>query len=203
MRNKAVLITVVLALASSGTVWATVASTFDTDTEDWLWGGSPVSWSATGGNPGGYIDVVVAAYGYLSSPAKFLGDLSAYDGGTFSFDAILIDDASGNQAGSYAFGEVTISDGTNSASTDFFPWDQRPGTGSWSSYSHDFTAESFNVTQVVWDDILDNVSGLSIQVNTYQGEEEYGLDNIVLVPEPMTVGLLALGGFALLRRRRG
>ena len=33
-------------------------------------------------------------------------------------------------------------------------------------------------------------------------DESWGLDNITVVPEPATVGLLLVGGLALLRRRR-
>lgn len=55
-------------------------------------GGAPVSvtWSATGGNPGGYIkdqDISIGAWGWFG-PSKFRGNLSAYFGCTLSFDLI-------------------------------------------------------------------------------------------------------------------
>ncbi|MBK7441986.1 MAG: T9SS type A sorting domain-containing protein [Bacteroidetes bacterium] len=50
--------------------------------------GLPINWSATGGNPGGYVfetDISVGAWGWMG-PTEFKGDLSAYYDCYLSFD---------------------------------------------------------------------------------------------------------------------
>jgi alkaline phosphatase D len=49
---------------------------------------SAVTWDATGGNPGGAItrEDFIGETDYFETPAAFHGDLSAYYGGTLSFD---------------------------------------------------------------------------------------------------------------------
>lgn len=102
--------------------WAgspTIVSTFDTDLEGWTAQGllvdtgnlfSPLSLQenptdiahdagagAFGGNPGGFahfLDDVDEPGSFASAPAAFLGDLSGYIGGTFSFEHRLFDEGS-------------------------------------------------------------------------------------------------------------
>jgi gliding motility-associated-like protein len=68
-------------------------SSFDTDTEEWTAldsnTGSTPAYQATGGNPGGFIQVFDGVGGtatFYVAPAKFLGNKSAYYGGTLKFD---------------------------------------------------------------------------------------------------------------------
>ena len=95
MRKSALESTLLFAvlLFTSNTLVASVISTFDIDDDGWTvtqitgdgssWGGQwPVSWSS------GYIyKGDVGSGGTLfSAPSKFLGDKSAYIGGSISFD---------------------------------------------------------------------------------------------------------------------
>ncbi|MBN2505435.1 MAG: hypothetical protein JXQ71_01950 [Verrucomicrobia bacterium] len=66
-------------------------STFDTDNDGWTVinnGESPLSWLATGGNPGGCIQNqdASAESGWFEAPAKFLGNQSAVYGIYLRFD---------------------------------------------------------------------------------------------------------------------
>ena len=109
-----------LHLAAAGLVFtlslsaqAAVTSTFDTDAEGWSGltarpgeSSAPIhnagpfgSYSATGGNPGGYFRLPDPddQDTFFSAPAQFLGNQSSAVGGTLSYD--LYTDASINYAG--------------------------------------------------------------------------------------------------------
>ncbi len=77
-------------------LYAQIISDFTVNDEAWKVynepsGGAPmlpINWSATGGNPGGYInetDISIGAWGWLA-PAEFKGNLSVYYGCNLSFD---------------------------------------------------------------------------------------------------------------------
>jgi hypothetical protein len=52
-----------------------VSSTFDTDLDGWVGLDGSFSYQSSGGNPGGYIQFYDSAgTGFISAPAKFLGD---------------------------------------------------------------------------------------------------------------------------------
>jgi hypothetical protein len=53
-----------------------------------------------------------------------------------------------------------------------------------------------------WEESLGNITEFFISGDVYIGPESNYLDNVELVPEPATILLISLGGFALLRKRR-
>jgi hypothetical protein len=186
---------------------ATIISTFDSDLEGWTKGPEGAfNYISTGGNPGGYaLYSVVGAPSNIIAPDAFLGNLSAYDGGTFSWDGVATDEGSGSVPGSYAYGKVTVTGTAGSATSALIPSADRPTLAGWSSYSHDFTAADFGKTEGEWDAILANVTSITLGGNAYGGSENLGYDNIALnaaVPEPSSTALLGLGGLALILRRR-
>ena len=68
-----------------------VISEFETGTEGWTVNndGTGLQWNQTGGNPDGYIeasDLVQGDYWYWVAPDAYLGDKTAYAGGSLSFD---------------------------------------------------------------------------------------------------------------------
>src|SRR5207247_1783436 len=68
-------------------------SAFDIDAEGWTCVGAAVEYRQSGGNPGGYLFVDPFERDILSectAPAQFRGDLSAFDGGTLSFDGNMM-----------------------------------------------------------------------------------------------------------------
>ena len=78
-----------------------IIATFDTGTDGWTIAGDVASfgWVATGGNPGGHlhwVDAVTGAISYYVASADFLGDQSAYYGGSLSYD---IDDTGSDLGG--------------------------------------------------------------------------------------------------------
>src|SRR5262245_36980182 len=77
----------------------TVSSTFDMGPEGWSaldqqTGDYTASWQSTGGNPGGFLqgteNIALGGTGYFIAPSKFLGNLSAYAGGTLTYDLKVI-----------------------------------------------------------------------------------------------------------------
>ena len=77
---------VVLVLALGETAQAAgvfVSSTFDTDFDGWTGEGGCYTYQTTGGNPGGYMQFSdCSSTGYISAPAKFLGNWQPYVGST-------------------------------------------------------------------------------------------------------------------------
>jgi hypothetical protein len=70
-----------------------IQSTFDAGVDGWTHiGGSVFKHEPTGGHPGGflYIDNSEGPVTWIVGPAKFEGDLTAYIGGTLSFDGIML-----------------------------------------------------------------------------------------------------------------
>ncbi len=118
---------------------ATIISTFDSDLESWTNGGTEgavFSQVSPGGNPAGYLQAAsVQASTVLIAPTAFLGDLSAYDAGTFSWDGIALDTGAGGQPGSYAYGGIVITGNGTTAYSPFISSGDKPTTASWSSYS--------------------------------------------------------------------
>jgi len=138
----------------------TMISTFDSDHESWTNGGTEgavISQVGTGGNPDGYLQIAsVQASTKLVAPSAFLGDLSAHDGGTFSWDGVAISEGNGGTLpGSYAYGKITVTGTAGSATHPGIPSANRPTVaGGWTGFSLDFTAADFGETQVNWDAIL-------------------------------------------------
>ncbi len=227
MLNKHVL-AVVLAAAFCTTVRATtlVKSTFDTSAEGWSAGSIPnppsgvvpnvtatypVVYSATGGNPGGYIsetDQDANDY-YFFAPAKFLGNESAALGGTFSFDL--------------ADGPVTTINSSESpliliGSTESIYFPDNPSiTTTFSTFTftlapgHGGVVNGQGGTAATASDfalVLGNLQGVYVLGDYYNGGDTSLLDNVTLssVPEPTTtaaVGLCAaVGAVWFFKRRR-
>lgn len=201
---------------------ATLSSTFDTDADGWT-GNVPegaLSYVATGGNPGGHIRLTDTGAGVINGFASgalagpsFSGDLSAFDGGTLSFDMITITGGGGTFASFgtvflFAAGDANPGDQTPDAMADAAA--VAPTSAAWQNYSLTFDAATFGVSQTAWDAILANVDTIGIATDAFSGADTIGLDNFTLtdavapVPLPATALLLlaALGGLAGLRRRR-
>jgi len=208
-----------------------VSSNFDTDADGWtvidvatgslgdaayVDDGSVAEfdYKSTGGNPGGYIEAIDPSDGtfLFVAPAKFLGNLSGYAGGTLAWDTFYTPNDENDWRGDP---DVILSNGTT---TIVYQAPANPVGTSWNSFvttlspGAGWTIGGVSGTAATADDfaaVLGGVTILRIRGEFYTGVvETTGLDNVVLtaVPEPGTWALMA-GGFALLglraARRRG
>ena len=198
-----------------------VVSTFTTSNEGWsvvsfsdlassnynVIGTYGVTYSATGGNPGGYISSMDPDGGdfTFSAPAAFLGNQAAALGTLFSYD-------------------LNYTTTVNFQTTDvlFFGggerllWQSNPAfvptpaftTGSFllspSAQWHVNTTTGATATTADFQTVFGNLTGLYIRGEYASGPDNTGLDNVRLVPEPGTWALVITAGAALagLARRR-
>jgi hypothetical protein len=187
---------------------ATISSDFSADLDGWTIssGSGALSYSATGGNPGGYLFVDNAEGSIIVraiAPAKFLGNLSAYDGGTLRFDGNLL--SKGSVPFYPPYGQVRIStSGGTPATLDIAPSD--PSIGVWTTYGVSLDAATWGQTPARWAEILANVTEIAVVLEAVSGLETNGFDNFVLtsLPEPSgsVLAALALAVLGTARRSR-
>lgn len=195
-----------LLFAALGANATTIASDFSTDLDGWTLsaGSGALSHMASGGNPGGFLfvdnaegAVVVRAI----APAKFLGDLSAFDGGFLSFDGNLL--TKGSVPFYSPYGQVRISTSSGTPATlDLAPSD--PTVGAWTSYGVALDAATWGQTPARWAQILSDVTEIAIVLEGVSGFETNGFDNFAItsVPEPSRVALALIAGLVLWTARR-
>jgi len=209
-------VVVALTILAAATVAVGVpiaSSTFDTGDEGWRLGTTldydgPVSWLATGGNPGGFIygqDPDTGAFGF-KAPAKFLGPVSDAYGHELTFDIASYQTPEGPSSwvgmrGVNGLELICLYD----TPTYVYPaWNSRAVTmtenAGWVRVS-DGQPPTYNQFMSV----LNNLGGLIIMAEFVDGfgDDISGLDNVVLAPEPATLAMLAVAAALLGRRRRG
>lgn len=194
----------------SSSAYAQISSNFNTDLEGWTGTGGSVAYVATGGNGGGFLSQTDTEGGYMTvfAPSAFSGNLSAYFGGSLSFDAKNINNTAADLlAPGPWFGTVTISgvSGTSKAFLSGMGAGSPAPNGQWRNYAAPLSAAAWTGDLA---SVLSNVTGISVQLEfNEQIIEVAGFDNFAIsnVPEPGTLPLLAVGGLSLLwlsRRRR-
>jgi hypothetical protein len=190
------------ALSCTGPALANQTYGFDTGYEGWsVTGGGDSAHQASGGNPGGHIEItdVTSEDFTLVAPGSALGNWQSYVGGTLSFD---VKNLSGHSADWEGFGIVSFSNGGNTLSLDtvtaanFLPAD-----GQWHTFSVALTPALWGPTLT---QVFSHVSDWRIDVEPHFGViETVGVDNIRLtgvspVPEldSWAYLLAGMGGLA-------
>jgi len=135
------------------------------------------------------------------APAVISGDLSSWP--SVSWDEWLPDGSIIRTSVSVLGPDGTVYQGetpdqgvisTESWQERFIPFDF--GSGLWSIRDGTGSAS--------FDEVITNVVGFYIHMDVTPGQStEASVDNVIFLPEPATVSLLALGGLVALRRRRG
>jgi len=215
MKRGMVIILGIGIMSFSGQVSAVISTDFESGTlEGWTKGTPYFSQTFVGellvsdiGNPGtsmGTKDTGAGGGLFAQAPAEYTGDLSQFTG--IMWDEYL-PDASIVRTKIYLLGtDNTVYFGitsdqlvvtTSSWEERFIPFDW--DSGLWELYISSTGSESF-------ENVISNVEAvfISMDVTTsvFAPGWESRIDNVGLVPEPVTLSLLALGGMGLLRRRR-
>jgi hypothetical protein len=137
----------------------------------------------------------------VSAPSKFLGDWSSLNGtGWIEYDHRIFDSGP-NPVFEIPY-EILISGPGGSA---YWRGGYPSGQTDWVHFEANLVDSEWVVTSGTWSGLLTDVTQMLINVeqvsNVGLGEID-GIDNIALVPEPGTLILLAIGGLAIMRRRR-
>jgi laminin B (domain IV)/PEP-CTERM motif-containing protein len=176
---------------------ADIVSTFDAGAEGWtaldaVGHDYTASWVSTGGNPGGFLSGNEtdpnSGTGYFIAPSAYNGNLTAYLGGTLSYQINVI-----SGTAYYDDVDVMISNGADTAS-----WSSHvnPVGQGWDTFTVQLNQTNFGSDIAT---ILANVTSFKIRGEFIGGPEEEGLDNVSLtaatsaVPEPSTWAMMLLG----------
>jgi hypothetical protein len=186
---------------------ANLLSTFASGDEGWQaidpTGDYTSSWQSTGGNPGGYLLGIETSPrggdGYFTAPASWLGNWSAYAGGTIGYDLKVI-------SGTATFWDpdVIIASGATSVSWSS-PVSFNPVGKGWVHFEVPLDSANFGSDLA---SVLGNVTSLKIRGEWINGTEQEGFDNVSVtaVPEPETWAMLLAGlgllGFAARREKQ-
>jgi hypothetical protein len=177
-----------------------------------------VNWTATGGNPGGFISAVDASNGSFMFQAPISGvNYSAFNGGLLNFSLQT------NQTPDFVDDSVIVFKGGVGNLTIVSALGSLPGVSSWTNYSLGLNASAFHidnlsgatVTSAQFADVLGNLNLFLVDGEFHNGvSETTSLDSVAFVapnvvgavPEPSVYGLvgaaLLIGVIKLRRRNR-
>jgi len=167
---------------------------------------------ATGGNPGGFLQISDLGTGgviFFDAAAKFLGNQSAAYGGTLSYN---LQQSTADRPSSGDIPEVLLSNPTTTLAFDL-PNSSNPAvTPQWSAYTFVLLASAgwfdfdtnLPATEAQMKAVLSNLTDLEIRAEYSAARDVDGLDNVVLasVPEPASAGLLLSAVLMFLLRWR-
>jgi RHS repeat-associated protein len=166
-----------------------LTSDFSTNADGWTANnGGEMKFVATGGDPGGYLEVTDTANSpdfAVLAPQRFLGDLSTFDGGQLSFDLRTISHLSG-----VCFDDaipLTI-ESTSGIAAYTIPLAKSPD--SWSKFSVPLNAATWGKTDKEWQRILSDVTQIRIEIEMWCSVDTSGFDNFSLIQRdghPVTV----------------
>ena len=153
------------ALAFNPASAQTVRSDFDVSAEAWTHTGAVgFQQMAAGGNPGGFLNIDPAelAITFVYAPAKFLGNLLAFNGGSVYFDGNMLGvGGSPYSAPGFDYGHLRLTSGAASATLDLLPNPGQPGRNHWTTYSAPLTAAAWGKSEADWLALLGCIAVLS------------------------------------------
>lgn len=201
-RSALVFVFLLLTANTAVAVTVPVESGFDADLEGWTCDpSSACSWSASGGNPGGYVHYSVEPFTTaIIAPTAYLGDWSDLDEqGSLLLDfrvislGLFVQEGLGNYTA-----QISGPGGTASASLET-PVDEL----GWVTVEVPVQESAWDVSAGSWPALLGDVQDLRVSaLNIINVEVQAdGIDNVRLVPEPGTALLLSVGLLALARQR--
>lgn len=159
---------------------AILVSNFDENPEDWTVEGGAIYYLPQNGNSGGFIEFEdnQDGAGVFLAPARFLGDIKAYNLGTIEFD--LKNTYSNGQNLLYGYGNLTISSPAATASYNAVPLNL---LSDWTLFTIPLNAESWSMTPTGWDSLMSDVTRISIQMDAeWDYYDKTGLDNFSIKP---------------------
>lgn len=206
------ILTGILGLALLNSTAFAATSDFSIGDDGWKAEGDsegPLTWQANGGNPGGHVsidDLTIGGVTFFVAPAKFLGNQSAALGSNLTFDLQQVYSGAPNQ---FDDADVIL---LGAGLTLVFDTGYHPANGQWTSYSVPLIADGWKVGSLsgaaASDEqfvaVLSGLNALKIRAEYRTGTDIGLLDNVALVPEPSTYGMLLIGlsTFAALGWRR-
>jgi len=203
-----------LAIATqAAAIGATVISSdFESGLDGWTKApgsdsGSTLTWVTAGGNPGGFLRVNEAAQGNIdriAAPEKFLGDKSAFVGGTFSMD---------RQTNTMNNALVANDDIRLIGDGVVLRYDlPAPEVDQWTTVTVELSADagwlrvsdSQPPTPAQFLAVMSDLTAIQLLADFRSGPETPAFDNIIMtIPEPSTAtGLLSFALIGCLIRRR-
>lgn len=193
---------------------AVVTSTFDVDRDGWAFQADvrEFFWVETGGNPGGYLEAVDQTTGeiwYFLAPEKFVGDKSAFYGGSLAFELKI------NAAGAINEPDIILEGG---GLTLVFDTPNNPGV-EWTGYGVALDdAAGWRVgalggalaTEAEMRAVLGDLDRLLIRGEFRSGSDTGGIDSVVMTAGGETLAggggdnlLIGGTGYDLLNGARG
>ncbi len=160
-----------------------LSSGFNADTEGWRASdvGATLTWQATGGANGAYLQGEGPAPDvgwYLLSPLAWAGDFSEYQ--VLKFDLAI-------PSRHYAdddLGDIVVIVGANAET---MTWNGPTPMWTWTHFEISLDPQSFDVDQATFDGIMANVAEIRILAEFTTASETIGLDNVLLTATPATV----------------
>lgn len=170
------------------------SSGFDFDLEGWTGTHGTLAHVPAGGNPGGFLAQTDTDDDFMQvfAPPVLSGDLSAFLGGTVSFDGLNVNGEAPDSPDLPQFGTVIFSGSAGVASLLLGGVGNPVADRAWHTYSASISSgEPFLAA------VLADVTQITLILESHTGVSEViGVDNfrLVAIPEPGMLSLALMGG---------